>query len=502
MKKHSQTNLPTISATDEKGVQWTLDSSAGKWTAVIEGKKISSKDFSTLREKVREKQFLTANPALAATAPAEQPKPIEVGLVMIKKGNAFLRRGEESSVSNTPISFVPVLAKIEWDAAKGEMAISKYKEKDTGWMTRDAGHILAVHPQLLGPEARKLISQVIEMDTISKAFGASEKSIANGWWDTKENKTVAWKNQHQHGLTQTTERHSHMTSRNLGYTSADWVIPDLGQDRDFSKWEAQEDGSLKLGNTVVRMQTTDGYRFDFQVFGLGSDQPLFIDTDLYLALTIGEATQFIQDQPSKTCQEWTGSADWLEEKKRINWPMRADVLGGAVFTEEGSSKMGSSKPVAYFLRSLPGVRGWGQDAYQEEEDKILKWAKNESYGAVAYRSCGPEDAALPLLAALNRDMVALTQQRGLHQPIDETLALISKDTIQAVSGEVENGEELANDIDTIAKQFSNVSSTLAARVIQQEDIANWVAHCDASSKEALRVIQSPSSAPSSKRRSP
>ena len=487
MNNKTKPSIPPISTIDDKGVQWTLETDANRWIAVVDGKKISSKDFQTLRDKVDAN--LVAKQATAPVKENEQAvevsKPMEVALIAIQGGTSHTGKVDLMDVN---FSFKTVLAKIEWNAEKGTTEVVRYKDKESGWKSSQTENLILFHPQFASPELKSILSRSFEGKLASDAYRDAEHAIGDAWWAQKEDTTINWSIEYQKGLQPTKHKADSGNSSSIDYTSSAWLSADPVNERDFSGWKTNEDGTLQLGATQVKMKAGRHGSFSFYLYAPGHENPVFENTDLSLVLTLGNATHFINSQPEQVVTEWAGAGDWQSKRNtKRSWPKQRQVHGAVLLSGLRDNYGGKDIPYSYIL-------GTGETSLFKEENGIEKdigmaWRRaNTSYGGPSFREVGPEDAELDRLLWLKRALMSMAKQRGLTKLDVTALKDITAETLRDVSGAIGDGEELTNDLEAMDRMFSNMRNNLQTKVAQHPDVIHWKEICQQAKDEAVACI--------------
>lgn len=505
MNNKTKPSIPPISTIDDKGVQWTLETDANRWIAVVDGKKISSKDFQTLRDKVDAnlvaKQAPT--PSKENELVAEAPKPLEVALIAI---DGISRSSREVDLMDVNFSFYPVLAKIEWNAEKGVTEVVRYKDKESGWKSSQAESLILFHPQFATPEQKSIISRSFEGRLASEAYRDAEHAIGDAWWAQKEDTTINWNIEYQKGLQPTKYKADSSNSSSIDYTNSAWLSADPVNERDFSGWKTNEDGTLQLGDTRVKMKAGRFGSFSFYLYAPGHEDPVFENSDLSLVLTLGNATHFIKSQPEQVVDEWAGSGEWQSKRNtKRSWPKQRQVHGAVLLSGLRDNYGGKEIPYSYILGT--GETSLFKEENGVEKDNGIAWRRaNTTFGGPSFREVGPEDAELNRLLELKKDLNAMARKRGLTKLDVSALKDITAETLREVSGAIGDGEELTNDLEAMDRMFSNMRNNLQAKVAQHPDVIQWKATCEQIKEEAVEAINGARTKPqptaSSKKRRP
>jgi hypothetical protein len=491
MNKATKPSLPSISMLDDKGVQWTLDSDAGRWVAVVDGKKISSKDYDILRDKVTSKIAAQPNENKDNTTkelPPEAPKPLEVALIAMSNSSSYGGNGS-LDLMKTNFTFKPVLAKIEWNAAKGAHEVVRYKEKDSGWKSSQTENLVLFHPQFLSDGMKSLLARSLEGTLVHEAFVRAENAIGDAWWSQKQDQTINWNIEYQKGLQPTQHRANSGNYSSMDYTSSAWLSAEPVNERDFSAWKSNPDGSLQLGSTQVRMQPSKHGAPSFYLYAGGQEDPLFNSNDLSLVLTLGNATHFISSEPAQVVSEWNGSADWQSKaNKNRSWPKLREVHGAVLISGPRDNYGGKEVPQSYILSTEE--KSLFKEEYALDQTSGRAWRKaTAAYGAPTFRLAGPEDAELERLIELHKQMFNIADTHGLNKVNGNALKDLTPEVLREVSGAIEDGEELTTDLDTMDRMFTNMRNSLAAKVSQLPRIIEWTQACKQVQDEAVQAIE-------------
>lgn len=479
-------NTPEISMTDKSGVQWIFNLDAGQWSAIVDGKKISSKDLEKLKTKVQAR----TTPADNKSKQAPKTNTVEVALVLLAtKRNGFVEHDDKVNLSR--IEFKPILAKMEWNGKKNAMEIVRYKEKDSGWKSYNADQLIVFHPQFMTPNIKSLIAKSIESTIVEDAFSHSEKAIATAWWNAKSDETTNWTIEYQRGLVQTDRGPSMGDSSSFGYTSPLWRLYENENNTDFSDWTKQEDGSLRLGDIIVRMELNEKLSSwpSFKIYSPHQDEPIGSVSDLSVALILGRASHMISTSPPQIINQWTGPKD-LSRSSSVDWPTMRTIHGAAIFSGLKDQYRDKEVPYVYILRENSQKNGFDEPTLKDGEP-ALYWGVRDAYGQPSYRLAGPEDAHLDALAHLKTQKARLITSRQLHPKIADVIGDLSKETISVVCGEVENGEELTNDFDAMSNLLDKVQKNAFARVSADETIAEWKTTCEKVKDEVVNSLNQP-----------
>lgn len=490
MNKITTSNTPEISMVDKSGIQWNFDLNAGQWSAIVDGKKISSKDLEKLKTKV---QARTA-PADNKSKQAPKVNTVEVALVLITtKRHGFAEYDEKLNLSK--LEFKPILAKMEWNGKKNAMEIVRYKEKDSGWKSYKSDSLIVFHPQFMTPNIKSVIAKSIESTMVEDAFSRTEKAVATAWWNAKSDNTTNWAIEYQKGLVKTNRGPSMGDSSSFGYTSPLWRLYENENNTDFSDWTKQEDGSLRLGDIIVRMELNEKLSSwpSFKIYSPHQDEPIGSFSDLSVALILGRASHMISTSPSQIINQWAGPKD-LARSGSVDWPSMRTIHGAAIFSGLKDEYSNKEVPYVYILRESSQKNGFGEPTVKDGEP-ALSWGVRDSYGQPSYRLAGPEDAHLDTLARLKAQKVSLTKNRQLHPKLADVIGNLSEETISVVCGEVENGEDLTNDFDTMSNLLDKLYKNTLARITTDENIVQWNATCEQVKNDIINSLNQPSPAP-------
>lgn len=499
MNNPTKPSIPSISMVDDKGVQWTLESDAGRWVALVDGKKISSKDYSILRDKVNDKiadQVKHEEDDAPKPAAPETHKPIEVALIALGYPSGYGKR--DLDLMQTQFTFKPVLAKIEWNAAKGAHEVVRYKDKESGWKSSQTDNLVLFHPQFISEEMKSLLGRSFEGTLVREAFVRAEHAIGDAWWKQKQEQTIIWSIEYQKGLQPTQQRAISGNRDSVDYTSSAWLSAEPVNERDFSAWKSNPDGSLQLGTTQVKMQPVKHGSPSFYLYAAEYENPIFDSHDLSLVLTLGNATHFISSQPAQVVSEWSGVADWeAKSNKSRNWPKLRDVHGAVLIAGPRDSYGGSRNiPHSYVLST--GGKSVFKEEYSSDQKSGLAWRKaTAAFGSPTFRLAGPEDAELERLIELNKQMFEMATTHGLSNVDSNALKDLTPEVLREVAGTIENGEELTTDLDTMDRMFTNLRRVLQTKVSQLPRLIQWEQTCEQVQKETVQAIEATGSKPQS-----
>lgn len=461
--------LPEISHTSADGTVWTFDPNGPKWTAVINGKKTSSKDYRIVREKA------SAAAASEARSPAGKPKPvkappsIEVPMILAVETTRPIETPlgvpygqiKHSKRTIATCQFKPAMVKIAWDADEGAMQVQRYKtigtkSEDGTWKSRRHGDSAFFHPSFLTKEIKACIETMeLEALIVSKFKNAYDEIISQ-WWDKKPSATQCWTVQHRNGLVITQAPISSMDSHRYAQVYDQWRVERKEEDKDYSRWAQQEDGSLLNGQVRIRMEAGHSSYFpDFQVYIPTQEEPVFSTSDFSLAIVIGDASASITRDPPEVVKQWLHCPK--KGKKEFDTdPILFETHGALLFDapKDAGDRVGIGSHVPHLYLLTPTTK---------DGKTFLHWTHTSAYHAQDYRNTGPEDKAMEIIKRLRRDLLDLLADTPHVSLVD-----VAKDNINTVASAVEDGDELSLDPVSTMTAFNNYLDRVRAQVANSE----------------------------------
>lgn len=490
---------PAISTIDQDGVMWTFDPQAQKWTAAFNGKKFQSQDYEKAREKMRsyKADIERAEKGIEKIEPPVQPRhTVEVGMLsIINDASSY----QPVNLSKDKIKIKQVTVKIEWDIAKGEPSIVRYKEKEGGWSTSGASSLVLVHPSFMDARMRKFFEHSIEGRTLGNTFREAEQKIAEAWWSAKNETRVAYSLGAKGFNKDESGRYDPHSSR-TALMSSQWPtsVPEV-DDASFETWEAQDDGSLRRGSTTVRMaHEKEGISRGtphFEVLIDGREDVVFKDADLRTALIMGDATHEMLSAPDReTIRTWQGGNEWTKNPDHNSWPRLMEVEWAAVMPHKDSHRS-NFLPTSYVFGRFPDEVAKQRSFSSETDPQVVMWhrAEQSTYGGKSYRLAGPEDAALDHMNALRARYEAVVQENGLNSLSRDDFRDIFKSTVADVYNAAVDGEdEISKDPQTAKVAFENAIRNLSAKVNALPLIKEWELVCNEAVARAKEAVEHPS----------
>lgn len=501
---------PAISNVDQDGVKWTFDPQAQKWTASLNGKKFHSQDYDKVREKMaaHRADLALAEKGIERVAAVAPPRhTVEVGLLSVSTES---NHGQSVDMSKGKIKINPITVKIEWDVAKGEPTIVRYKGKDGGWASSGSHNLVLLHPNFMDAGMRKFFERFVEGKALGNAFRAAEQKIAEAWWSSKEETSVSY-SLGQKGFVKDTKVHQDRYSSRGALLSGQWpaTITDQIDNPSFEEWTSEEDGSLRRGSTVVRMvyekSTYNAGAPRFEVVIDGSEEVVFKDADLRTALIMGNAThEMLCSATRPVIKTWQAGHEWSKDPDHNSWPRLMEVEWSMVLPHRDSHRS-HYQPMAYVFGRFPNdARKERAYSYAHETDpheRVWHRVEQNSFTGKSYRPAGPEDAVLGHMEALRTRYKNLAQEHDLDSITREDFAAIFKSTLADVYNAAVDGEdEISKDPQAAKAAFDNILRSLVAKV-NGRDLANqWEQVCNEAVEQAQDIIANPVQAASKPRK--
>lgn len=514
MNNSNNIKAPSISTVDPDGVQWTYDPTARKWMAIASGKKFSSKDYSTVAEKVKAHLLVDATKVddNKKVVEAQAPVLMEIGLLSVKNSD-----GGMGSRGLNPLrgglKMEPVIVKVEWDKANNDIKIVRYKEtekKDSGWKSWQADNMILVHPKFLTGEMRKLVKKSFEGRAMQRAFSNAEKQVAQAWWGAKDEDRSCWRlgrNGFENEQRSTYDRHT----TNSGMVAQSWPLTVSGDPStlDFSDWKTNDDGSLTKGEVVVRMERgTTGYRTKDLVFNVylpGSDTPAFSDGDFRTVLLMGNASvEMLNNGVEESIVTWNGKNEWEQDPGHNSWPSKMEVRAAAIVPKYDPYRSSSSATSYFYGRVCGAALSNGPTPsklnYERDDNTVMGWHEVPmGYGAVSLRAAGPEDAALAEVKALKERFQALPSKHDLLPISGDAMSEIFEHTLIDIYNAIMDGEEVDKDPAAAKTIMANLMHKMEQSVLTSDSVAAWTKDCQEVAQSTCEAISGAAPKPKSRK---
>lgn len=484
MDNKTAPELPTISTTDKNGVRWDLDPNKKRWSATVAGKKMSSGQLHKLQEKVLAATPVDGQaPAPGKADPTPTPRPIEVALVSIRSSGWGMPK--DANLLSARLDLAPVLVKMEWNAAKGAMEVVRYKTAQGGWKHRDTEDMILFHPSFAPDAFRDLLARTARAKIINTQYQLAATEIAGAWWRSKPDQTIAWEVAPGGGI-QRAKHASSANSKSVVHTNPQWLLPDPESLLDFSGWTQTDSGSLRRGPVSIDMVMSDMGTASFQLRMESAAHVLHEDLDLETVLALGNATHFMTTQPEQSVHEWCAMAAWNPKDARDggSFPSRRIVQAAALFQARPSDSYRRPEPKAFVLTAdTNGPMASTAEPSPSAAPKLVWKPANPQYYPPSFRPVGPEDEALLPLQELRA-------ARNSFEPDTFSLSALSQATpavLAQAAGMIEDGEELATDLDVMAKLLEKLIERNTAAQSKSDDVVQWQGRCRAAVDQASKI---------------
>lgn len=490
---------PTLTSQDKHGNTWEFFPNEGKWVAHVAGKKMYSKDYSKLRERVNEAVFLAKKPEAEkkSTLPPVSSDPKNVLLIGINKP------------MSSNFSFEPVLARVGWNAAKGVHEVLGYRtgygKNQTGWQRSCGNSQWLINPQELSRQDRKSLEQIAFYQLATELFDKAVSGLASRWWGQKEVQFQLYeRDATREGLRLTI--HEGGMSRMTTYASSFW--PTLYSPGMASpQWKQDDEGNYVAQasdkSVFVKMIAGDYYpQFDVYISGIAD--PVYSHRDFNHVMNIAAATLLAVDNKMESITEWRGNGKW-EDQSRMNipnWPSLHKVHGGAII-RGGGSQGGLVSMTLDELLEHPLMK---KTSYGYEKDRPkLYWRELKSLsGKARFGSAGQEDEILSVLAEMEKFVRQIFVDREIIRPLKEgelftqgsySPSAIQKNNIEetlasAVSQLEDQDEDRNLDPGHFLLKFNQQFQRIVNQVQRSEEFTSFAQQIETFSSKASKILDS------------
>jgi hypothetical protein len=488
---------PTISTVDKDGVLWTYDPTTLRWAASFDGKKINSKEYSTVHQKMHahlEAAKVASKDAFAGTqmlpAPPQVAPTIEVDVLSISI----------DAYSKSPINFTqerfrvqPLVVKIEWDHGKGGPVIARYKEKDSGWKSFNSGSMILFHPSFMNADMRKFFERSIEGQMLSAAFDGAETQIAKTWWDSKKETRELYSISKNRFEKEPVNHYSHNSMKGSVVSSL-WPITlpqNIGSEV-FDEWTAQANGSLKNGDVGVELTVAEGSLAPvFRVRIKEYDCPVFSGPDLRAALIIGNATkEMLAATELHVVPTWSGRTKWVESPKQNSWPKMVAAQWSLAMPHHDNYRFAAT-PRTYIFGCFPGASKKSASNRNEFDPTDIGWHHVEQHclGERSYRLAGPEDIVLENMSVLRKQFEELSVAHDLVGTPRASVSAMFSTTLVDIYNAALNGEDkLDKDTAAVKNAFNSFASTTQEKIQSRGVVLKWQETCDKAVKDVNHLL--------------
>ncbi len=162
-----------LSYTDSAGVLWAYDLATSKWSANVNGKKMSSGDIEQLKKKVE-----------AVVKPVQNKKekqePVETCLLSLQ-------------FNGDKVNVTPLIVKMEW--IDGAPRVVRYKGiNDSSWSSSQSKTLILADPLAEDTGGlSQMLQKIRTLKVLSETYTASTLKIRDLWWNSKEDRSQPWK---------------------------------------------------------------------------------------------------------------------------------------------------------------------------------------------------------------------------------------------------------------------------------------------------------------------